>query len=409
MSDNDSDTSEQQQEADLSSSDVVTKYKAAADIANGALDKIVRAVKPGAKLGELCSLGDKSVLDAVGTMFKGKAIEKGLAFPTCISPNSVAGHLSPAADDETTIHDGDVVKIDLAAHIDGFIACVAHTVVVQSEPVKGNTADALAAAHTALEAALRLVRPGKKIADVAGPLNTIVESYGCTLVEGVLSHQLKQFVVDGNKCILNRPNPEAKVEDGEFEENEVYALDILVSTGEGKPKITDEKQTTVYKRALDVEYRLKMAASRQVFSEINKNYPTMPFSTRVLDARNCRLGMVECLNHGLLHPYPVMHERAGAVIVQLKATVLLMPNGSDKVTGLAPQPHESEKSITDDDVKALLATSLKSKKKPKKKSKAGPAWLTPPPPPLGPRSPSFITSHGFATRLAAMRCCSADK
>lgn len=34
--------------------------------------------------------------------------------------------------------------------------------------------------------------------------------------------------------------------------------------GEGKPKITDEKQTTVYKRALDVEYRLKMAASRQV-------------------------------------------------------------------------------------------------------------------------------------------------
>ena len=68
----------------------------------------------------------------------------------------------------------------------------------------------------------------------------------------------------------------------------------------------------------------------QVFSEINKNYPTMPFSTRVLDARNCRLGMVECLNHGLLHPYPVMHERAGAVIVQLKSTVLLMPNGSDK-------------------------------------------------------------------------------
>ena len=72
---------------------------------------------------------------------------------------------------------------------------------------------------------------GKKIGDVAAPLNTIVESYGCTLVEGVLSHQLKQFVVDGNKCILNRPNPEAKVEDGEFEENEVYALDILVSTG----------------------------------------------------------------------------------------------------------------------------------------------------------------------------------
>lgn len=39
---------------------------------------------------------------------------------------------------------------------------------------------------------------------------------------------------------------------------------ICAPAGEGKPKITDEKQTTVYKRALDVEYRLKMAASRQV-------------------------------------------------------------------------------------------------------------------------------------------------
>jgi hypothetical protein len=57
------------------------------------------------------------------------------------------------------------------------------------------------------------------------------------LVEGVLSHQLKQFVIDGNKCVLNKPTPDARVEDGEFEENEVYAIDIVVSTGEGKPKV----------------------------------------------------------------------------------------------------------------------------------------------------------------------------
>ena len=52
--------------------------------------------------------------------------------------------------------------------------------------------------------------------------------------------------------------------------HEMQGLDIRAMmlvhepAGEGKPKITDEKQTTVYKRALDVEYRLKMAASRQV-------------------------------------------------------------------------------------------------------------------------------------------------
>ena len=65
-------------------------------------------------------------------------------------------------------------------------------------------------------------------AQVAGPLQQVVEAYGMSLVEGVLSHQLKQFVIDGNKCVLARPNPEYRVEDGEFEENEVYGIDIVV-------------------------------------------------------------------------------------------------------------------------------------------------------------------------------------
>ena len=54
------------------------------------------------------------------------------------------------------------------------------------------------------------------------------------------------------------PTAEQGVDEMSFVENEVYAIDILVSTGEGKPKILDEKETTVYKRALDREYQLKM-------------------------------------------------------------------------------------------------------------------------------------------------------
>ncbi len=37
---------------------------------------------------------------------------------------------------------------------------------------------------------------------------------------------------------------------------------IIQPPGEGKPKVTDEKETTVYKRALDVDYMLKLKASR---------------------------------------------------------------------------------------------------------------------------------------------------
>lgn len=70
--------------------------------------------------------------------------------------------------------------------------------------------------------------------DVSDAIQKVAAAYDCKIVEGVLSHQLKQFVIDGNKAILSVSNPDTRVDDAEFEENEVYSIDIVTSTGEGK-------------------------------------------------------------------------------------------------------------------------------------------------------------------------------
>ena len=65
--------------------------------------------------------------------------------------------------DDYTIKDGDVVKIDLGAHFDGFMALVAHTIVVQADPnapVTNRQADAILAAYKGVQAAFRLLKPG---------------------------------------------------------------------------------------------------------------------------------------------------------------------------------------------------------------------------------------------------------
>ena len=61
---------------------------------------------------------------------KNKQIEKGVAFPTCISINEICGHYSPLKSEDTDLKEGDLVKIDLGVHIDGFVALVAHTLIV---------------------------------------------------------------------------------------------------------------------------------------------------------------------------------------------------------------------------------------------------------------------------------------
>ena len=179
---------------------------------------------------------------------------------------------------------------------------------------------------------------------------------------------MKRYVIDGNKVVLNKSSPELRADEETIELNEVYALDIVMSSGEGKPKMQDEKETNVYKRAIEKNYKLKMQASRAVFSEISKKFPTMPFTMRAMgDVRGARLGLVECMKHELLHEYPVLYEKPGDAVAHFKATVLVMKNGNDRVTTWTHQPLESDLELTDEDLKALIQTPLKSKKKKDKK------------------------------------------
>lgn len=310
--------------------------------------------------------------------FKGKDIEKGIAVPTCISVNNIVGHYSPLNGNTEEIEEGDMVKIDLGCHIDGYSAQAAHTVVVQSgaaAPITGRAADVMQATSVCYEAAARLIKPGKKISDVAPVLAKIAEAYGCNHIEGVMSHQMNRFIIDGGKVVLNRPNPDQKIEDAEFAEGEVYSIDIIMSTGDGKPRVGDEKETTVFKRSLEHNYMLKLKASRELFAEINKKYPTMLFSLRGIEdgeAGRTRLGLADCLAHGLLNAFPVTYEKPGDLVAQMKGTFLLTPNGSDRITQAALQAVESDKSVDDEEITALLSTSLK-KKKGKKAKKAAAA------------------------------------
>merc|ERR1739844_715139 len=118
-------------------------------------------------------------------------------------------------------------------------------------------------------------------------------------------------------------------------------------------------------------YRLKMEASRYVFNEVNTKCPTLPFTIRAMDdERQARMGVVECVKHGLLQSYPVLHTKAGDMVVHLKATVLLLASGNSVITGVPMNvaEYESDKSL-DETMMALLATPLKVRKDKKKKTK----------------------------------------
>jgi methionine aminopeptidase len=144
------------------------------------LIKLLKRISVGSKLFELCFFGDSAIIEELGKVYNKKQIFKGIAFPTCISINEVCGYNSPTFDESATIKEGDLVKVEVGAHVDGFAAFVAHTIVVQSNAkatVTGKKADVILAAYNAIQAALRLIKPGYFNNQVTDVIKRVCDAY----------------------------------------------------------------------------------------------------------------------------------------------------------------------------------------------------------------------------------------
>lgn len=328
---------------------------------------------PGADIFALCQQVDSHIEAECLKVFnskKTKKLERGIAFPACVSLNNVVGHFSPFADESKQLAAGDVAKIICGAHIDGFAATAAYTVVVGGGKVTGRKADVVLAAHHAMMAAERIIKDGSTNAEVTAAMNKICEDYGCNMVEGVLSHTVKKHCIDGNNCIISKDTPTNTVDEWIFKPGDVIGLDIYVSTGEGKPKNSDCR-TYVYKREVQNMYNLKLNKSRQFFAECNKRFPSLPFALRAFeDATGAKVGVKECCDHDLIIPYPVLEEKEGEFVAHFHSTVAVLPKSTSVLAGFLDfdaKNFEGEHKLENAEMKALIAQDLWKREDKKKK------------------------------------------
>lgn len=74
----------------------------------------------------------------------------------------------------------------------------------------------IAAAQTALQAAIRTTVEGKTNEDVTAVIAQVAEAYGVLPLEGAYSHKHKKHVIDETEVIMNKHMPEQKAQKYEF-------------------------------------------------------------------------------------------------------------------------------------------------------------------------------------------------
>ncbi|CEI39017.1 unnamed protein product [Fusarium venenatum] len=330
----------------LANPDTLTKYKTAAQISEKVLAEVSKLVVPGAKIVDICQQGDKLLEEEISKVYRGKKINKGFSHPTTVSPSSYVTPYTPLTSDEaeasTEIKDGEAIKIQLGAQIDGFGSIVCDTVIATpedkaGEKITGRTADLVLANYYVNEALLRLMIPPGLLtqgsdeekakaaaqkaptqAKITSLLEKIAKAYDVNIVESTTSWLFDHNEIEGSKKIVLSPSEGSKGE-GVPEIGEVWGVEVGVSLGSGKVKSIDQRATL--HRRTNQTYGLKRPTSRKILNEVQKKFGTFPFSLRQLeDERDAKSGVVECVRGNVFRQYELVGDKDNSPVARYLTT-----------------------------------------------------------------------------------------
>ncbi|KAJ2785014.1 hypothetical protein GGI15_002080 [Coemansia interrupta] len=327
------------------SADGNAKYKSASAIASYVLQSVVGIVAPGMSVAAICSYSDALVSAHCKSVYrKEQGIERGISFPTTVSVNKVIQNYSPSSEDDYIMREGDVVKVEIGVHIDGYISSAAHTTVATNSPgvvITDRRADAISAAYYASEVAVRMIRPGQTPRNLIKAIGLVASGFKCSVAEETFTCQIDRFVVSGNNTFANRFNPDVVVPETPFETGEVYTIDCTISTGDGQARAS-QYNPSIYQRDVNQHYSLKLRTSRTLFSEVCKRFSVFPFLMReaIADNHTLKAGIGECVKSRLLVPFAVTTEKltGDQYVAQFKVTVMCNYTGPIRLTRALPMP-----------------------------------------------------------------------
>lgn len=199
------------------------------------LQAMARAVRPGITTAELDLVAARE-LAAQGAE-PSPALVYGFPGASCISLNSQVVHGVPSA--RTRVDAGDLVKLDLTAQKDGYVADAAITVAV---PPASLTARRLAqCAQSAFERARSVARAGNKISAIGRAVEKDVRDAGFEVLRQWCGHGVGRTIHESPEV----PNFEDRSNPAVLSEGLVITIEPIVTAGIDKSFVSSDGWTVV--------------------------------------------------------------------------------------------------------------------------------------------------------------------
>ena len=242
------------------------------------------------------------------------------AFPVNTSLNEIAAHYTAEPNDPKTVSDSDLVKIDLGAQINGYIADTAVT--VNYDPQYDSLVQA---AENALQAAMSMIKVGVKSKDVGRKIQNTIMDMGLKPIANLSGHSLDQYTIHAGKTVPNMWT----IGSFSFSENEAFACEPFVTTKNALGFVRNGKIKNIF--ALASRKMTKDDEADKLLEYIWNNFNMLPFALRWIvkewEEKEARRLLDFLIKKKAVKAYAILVEANGKTVAQAEHTFIPTQTG----------------------------------------------------------------------------------
>jgi methionyl aminopeptidase len=295
--------------------ETVEKWRKAGRISALALRHGAKMLEPGARV--------RDVADSIEDKIRELGGEP--AFPACLSINEVAAHYAPPPGDDSRLQEGDIVKLDCGAHVDGYIGDNAVTVDVGNS---GRYDKLIEAARAALTVGVSIMGPNVNLSTVGAAIEETVREYGYRTISNLTGHSIERWNLHAGlsvPAIANTPVQRPRV-------GTVLACEPFVTDGAGHVINGPNGNIYHYMRNRPV----RQPDARKLLAYAARNHPKLPFASRwvddVVSPHRLNMALQMLTKHVALKNYAALVEAGRGMVAQFEHTMMITEDGVEVLT-----------------------------------------------------------------------------
>ena len=229
------------------------KTKIAGLIAAGALDEVLKIIKPGIKTNQIDKLCYEYLNDHGA--YSAPLFYRGFPKSCCTSTNHIVCHGIPS---DKVLKDGDIVNVDVTALKDGWHGDTSRTFEIGEVSIKAKKL--VQTTYDAMMKAIKIIKEDVFLGDIGAVIQNYVEAEGFSVVQDFCGHGIgQQFHKEPNVLHYGKEGTGEKIKAGM-----IFTVEPMINLGKYETKTLNDGWTAVTKdKSLSAQFEHTVGVTKE--------------------------------------------------------------------------------------------------------------------------------------------------